>query len=1621
MRELKQVGVHLWEDDGTLRYRAPAGTMTPDRASGLRAVKAQVLSVLRRQEQHRVVADPANRYAPFPLTGMQQAYLLGRSTAFAFGGVPCHGYAELDVAVLDTDRLERVWNRLIRRHDMLRAIIDADGTQRILPDPGAYRLTVVDATDDRDGSREHQLRDRWAHKTYEIGRWPMCDLGVTHRPGGDRLHFSVDFLIIDFLSTQLLLDQLLSGYENPSELSAEPSSLSFRDFVTAAVERTPTEADHRYWTARMDNLPPGPDLPFVATAPSTATFSRRQMRLDAATWAAVTAAAQQAQVTPSTAVIAAVADVVAFWSAEPAFTLGLTRQNRPSEPAALNELIGDFTDLQLLAITGEGVTFADRARELQARIWRDVQHAGISGLDVIRQLAGSGRPTVFPVVITSSVGAVPPDGLPARGLADVSYGITQTPQVALDFQAMESSQGLVVNLDSRDGVLSEDVLDATTAALAALLHRLAHPGGWSATDPVGLPADQDQRRRQYLATSGRAPEGLLQDGFLRNVASRPDAAALVQHEQRHTYRQVHDRACRLADRLAADDLRPGALVAVVLPPGPDQVIAVLGVLLAGGAYLPIDAAQPAARTAQIISDAGATHLISDRDLPGAPLEVVLVPGPDLSPTSPRRRTEPRTVPADLAYVIYTSGSTGAPKGVMISHAAAMNTIGDINARLRLVATDRILALSKLSFDLSVWDIFGTLAAGGTLVYPDRHREQDPSHWARVAADHSVTIWNSVPAQAQMLADFCTTGQEELPPLLRTVMLSGDWIPVELPDQLRGLAARPGSLQVIGLGGATEAAIWSIHHPIATVDSRWASIPYGTPLTNQTVHVLDHRRQPRPENVPGELYIGGAGVADGYRNAEQLTVDRFLTGTDGERLYRTGDIGVFRTDLGAPLTIELLGRNDRQVKIRGHRIEPAEVERAIEAHPQVKRAVVLAEGEPPRPRRLVAFLEPRTGASPPGLEAIADSAAAQGAGVTDPIEEREYQRYRTALDDACRVSMAAVVDHSHWLGRYDLLRRRWRQHLRDNPPPSTEPAAAWRRAAGAAADVGEADLVASLHDWADRLAGIVTGAVEPTQLAFPLDGDGIGHHLRFTGLPQRWLRAATAGAAAHAVALRAGQRLRILEVSGGSGSTAAAVLDVLSDVGVDYVHTDPSAGRCAEAAARFRNRVRCQVLDPTQPWSDQGITPGTFDVVLGVDTWHAADSLEKVLGEAVQALAPQGWLMVGEFTREEPPLLVSLALLADEKLLRRGLVIDEHTWQQQLGALGPTMRVHPRGPLSDSSASLFLSCVHADRHPLDAEQVLAAVGDRLPAAMVPDHAQIADPLPLTHNHKIDRRALLDQISRTTDVPSATPDRPPTPVELDVADLWTQTLHRDTSSARSVPLDRGFLQLGGDSLLAARLAGRIRKEIPAASTAPFDTLLRLLLDDATVADIADYFVLPQPTAAAGSAETSDMRLRQLHSARSLADGAITTILIPDSLDELPPVLDDLVGTLSRAGSVWRATHPAPSIDRSAETWSTDIAAGPFQRVRVVGAAAGAVLALETARWLAELRSVEELVLILDGRTVTDSVAAVEEHFELIPYLGRLVLISEPGDHLPDWQALGLAETEVRTLMTWPDPPP
>ena len=892
-----------------LEVSAPRGALTGELRQLIAQHKPELVDWLARVPGSpdeaavpQVRPAPQDARLPFPPSDLQVSFLVGSHGGLELTVRP-HQYYEWDLADLDPGRWAGALNAALHRQRANIVVVREDLQLQAVDDPGPVPVPVLDlrGLPEADARAElERVRAEMSGGELPLDRWPWLEARIT-RYGDDRvrLHYNHNNFFVDGVSLGRLLADVRHGYEHPDE-PLPPVHLTYRDCVLALadLEASPEgRAAERYWRDRLPGLPVAPELPRTASdARGRSELERREQVLPRHSWDAVKRRAADRGLTPTAAAFAAYAEVVAYWSGSRHFLLNMMVTHRIPMHPQIRELFGNFAALYPLEVDWRpDEPFADRVSRLSARVMADLAQTSWSGtkvLQALNQVRGTPGVAVCPYVVGS--------GLFMGSLDRPDFSRLETPQVVLDCQFWEQADGsLWLVWDLVEALFPDGVAGAMQDAFRSLLERLAAgDAAWEARTPELLPAGQAEQRRRLNAVTAPVPDGLLHDGLAGRAAERPDRPCVVAADRTLDYGETARRSAALAGLLRDRGMTPGDLVAVVLPKGWEQVVAVFAVLAAGGAYVPVDPAWPDERVRHLLAETRAGAVLTGRPLADRLAGLTAAPVLPVDPADPGQAPPPAQAPRDpddLAYVIYTSGSTGRPKGAMLSHRGPLNTVLDINRRFAVGPDDVLLGVSSLCFDLSVYDVFGAVAAGATLVLPAPDGD-GPAGWLDLVRRHGVTVWNSVPALMELVVDEAEAAGVQLTSL-RTVLLSGDWMPVGLPGRIRRVAPRA---RVVSLGGATEASIWSIAHPVEPADQDRVSIPYGRPLANQTWHVLDDRGRDAPTWVAGELYIGGAGVALGYLHDPERTAAAFVAHPrTGERLYRTGDRGRY-----------LPGRRDR---------------------------------------------------------------------------------------------------------------------------------------------------------------------------------------------------------------------------------------------------------------------------------------------------------------------------------------------------------------------------------------------------------------------------------------------------------------------------------------------------------------------------------------------------------------------------------------------------------------------------------------------------------------------------------------------------------------------------------------
>lgn len=888
-----------------------------------------------------------NRSNPFDLTEVQYAYYIGRGNEQPLGGVGCHAYIEIDGELVDRDKLKVAWNTVQHYHPMLRAKFLPTGQQMIMPFPFSDEVGVFDFRELSRDAAESQLlvlREAVSHRKLMVELGEVAEISLALLPDGKtRIFFDVDLLVADVLSLSIIIRDLAEAYAG-KKLIPE-SSYTFHDYIESKksfIKEIQLDKDRRFWEEKMGQSTCGaPKLP-LAKKPeliSQTRFSRRRSVVDKEVWSEIKRKCTQQKCTPSMFLLTCYALILERWCNQDSFWINIPLFNRNTEDLEAKNMVADFTNLLLLDFCRKAdEPFLDTMNRIKRTFLENVAHSGYSGVNVQRDMfkAMGGAGFAAPVVFACNIDTPLETGLSRKVFGDIGYMVSQTPQVWLDFQTYIKDGSLILCWDAVDELYPDGLLDDMFNALVDLIHTLARNENWSLVFDV-LPRRQLERRKAELDVilPLRYPDKLLMTDFLKNIRMNPENIALIDGvaQEKISYRDLYVKAMAIADLLVKRGVQPGDYIGITLPRGCEQIYAMLGILFSGAVYVPIGVNQPEDRRRKIFRQIGIKGIVTDTKAWNSSLlvneDILLINVNEVDEAISLR--EPILVsPKDSAYVIMTSGSTGIPKGVEICHKSAVNTIDDINKNYHISSKDTVLMVSAIDFDLSVYDVFGMLSVGGRLVILDEANYKDPALWLAVIEKYEISIWNSVPMLFDMLVSMAE-GKGTNIKHIRLAMLSGDWIALDLPSRFYN---RSENSIVAAMGGATEASIWSNYFIVPEkIPDNWISIPYGKALGNQIYRVMDGIGRICPDYVQGELWIGGAGVAKGYRGDEELTRRKFIA--DTVRWYKTGDIGMTWQDG----TIEFCGRKDNQVKVKGHRVELGEIESAMEKTPAVSHCFV----------------------------------------------------------------------------------------------------------------------------------------------------------------------------------------------------------------------------------------------------------------------------------------------------------------------------------------------------------------------------------------------------------------------------------------------------------------------------------------------------------------------------------------------------------------------------------------------------------------------------------------------------------------------------------------------------------
>lgn len=1378
----------------------------------------------KKRAQESKITPEKDMKQPFPLTDVQYAYWVGRDEEQALGGIDCHAYLEFDGENIEPERLEKAWNVLQYHHPMLRACFLEDGTQKIQDKPYCETIKVHDFSKMSSAEAEKMaisVRERLSHRKLKIEEGEVAGIELTRFPENKaRLHVDMALLVADVQSLQILLRDLAAAYRGEI-LPAESKGWNFASYLERQKEEDKEERNNAegYWKKRLEHLPKGPGLP-LAKRPQEVTktvFNRRIVRIGKEEWAHLQVRAKEYQTTPAMVLLTAYATVLERWSRNHRFLINIPFFNRKTEQQGLEEVIADFTTLLLLEINcEENPTFAELLDRIQRQLHEDMKYTAYSGVQVQRDLAQmyGDASAVAPVVFACNLGTPLVNDTFRKELGQFSYMISQTPQVWNDFQSYEDENGVQLTWDSVDELFPENMIPDMLESFEILLHELGKKD-WNQRFDV-FP----ERQKQFVEEQKKIrrvykPDCIHSDFFnIANTVSAKVAIIDTGEDITLSYGELSEKALSVAAFLIDKNIKDQP-IAISTGRGWRQAVAALGILTSCNLYVPVTTSQPEERRKLIHEKTGIQYVITDKrhyaTLTWPKNTIVWL----IEDILLKEKTEdlPKVTPEDAAYIIMTSGTTGIPKGAEIRHKGAWNTIKDVNRRIKITGNDVLLGVSALDFDLSVYDLFGILGTGGTLVMIPEEKSRDAEYWLQLVIRYQVTIWNSVPILLDMLLICAEEKKVKLP--LKTALLSGDWIGMDLPQRLAGSTS---DCKFIAMGGATEASIWSNYIEVKLpLPSNWQSIPYGRPLSGQSYRVMDFRRRDVPFWVEGELWIGGDGVGT-YRGDEELVRQKFVEDS-GTVWYRTGDKGRFWEDG----TIEFLGREDFQVKIRGHRIELGEIETSIKSIDGIDESIVISNKG-----KLIAFFYSKGSEINDQKRFLIDNEEY----ITDELEKVlddlgiiiivdiliyekcfiENGLYYTYNDlcKICKIDTHYKKLFGIWLnmlvktGSIRFIEQKYYCpgnliDIRDSIVKYIQ-------------DLSDSNIILKqiyelVINSEDVIRKIIQGCLEGTYTLEPNKYD-----LRPDKLNELFEQGQDYIAGIKNIIKQMSEennrKINILEIGGYSKSIVNNVSFELGSYIEKYTYLSPKNNEMGKVD-NVAFEIEYIDLDINNELFSYRCGKSKYDIVVAYQSIHCANNIDEAFKVIRKVLKSGGLLISVEPTRNSCFFNVVIGLLennfnnyTDERSENEELLFDKQKWRESAIKAG-LQEIATKNYGTMDKKVMFIWENKKELEEMFESEIKKILKKKLPNYMIPEFFVEMDVLPLSKNGKLDRKKVFSYLKECKfgrkDGTTAT-----TYIEIEIVNIL-----KDILKQNEVFMEDNFFQLGGDSLRAIKFKNSIQK--------------------------------------------------------------------------------------------------------------------------------------------------------------------------------------------------------------------
>ncbi|WP_103071072.1 non-ribosomal peptide synthetase [Aquimarina sediminis] len=972
-KELKKLDANLYLEEGVLKLNIKQGLLTQEIADTIKSNKGEIIALLseRNNKDYFGIEATAIKNA-YPVSSAQyRLWVLsqfeGSSAAY---NLPYSVKLEGDY---DIPNFKKAIRSVIERHEILRTVFreNQEGVlQQLVIEQSDFDIVYKDfrkKENQEKCAKEYIKNDSYV--SFDLENGPLirvCLLQLTDREYV--FYYNMHHIISDGWSINVLSRDVISYYKhfaNGVTLDLPKLKIQYKDYTTWQLNQLENETytNHKkYWFDKLSGDLPVLDLPNYKKRPSLKTYNGRYLTawLDDEDTMAVKTYVKEKGGTLFMFLLSSLKVLFHRYTGLEDIVIGTPVAGR--DHSDLENQIGFYLNTLALRNKINGNNSFDKFFQQVKQDLLEAYSNQMYPIDkVIEELnlnRDASRNALFDIMLVlqntseadSKLNGVNVD----TGLIEDNGEIKAKFDIEFNFEEIEGYLRLILTYNT--DVYDYEMITGLIKHYKAIVRKIVKDSSCP-INKIQYISESEKKVLLYEYNNtivNYSKDKTWIDFFEEQVLKTPDNIALRQNGEIVTYIELNDRANAIANDLIIKGIGSETNVGVLFNRGFDMVIALLGILKSGGSYVPIDPDYPVERQCYIAQNSKVSFVLSDDS--GKSLEekmpsVEFIGLPSITDENVSLENPKVQIASDqLAYTIYTSGSTGNPKGVMVEHFSLINLIRWVNDTFSVNESDRLLCITSVCFDLSVYDIFGMLVSGGSVYIATK---EDFPNLEKIITNENITFWDSVPTTFNYLVDNLSADHKDyINNSLRLVFMSGDWIPVSLPDRAKQFFPKA---EIISLGGATEGTIWSNYYPVNKVEEGWNSIPYGKPITNNFFYILDGNLQPVPTGVTGELFIGGVGVARGYDNDSEKTNAAFVKDPFNDRLggrmYKTGDSGRWMPNGN----MQFIGRKDNQVKIRGFRVELGEIESALSKYNGLKDSIVDIVKDQDNQNQLCAYL------------------------------------------------------------------------------------------------------------------------------------------------------------------------------------------------------------------------------------------------------------------------------------------------------------------------------------------------------------------------------------------------------------------------------------------------------------------------------------------------------------------------------------------------------------------------------------------------------------------------------------------------------------------------------------------